>query len=119
MASRAGCAEPQSPTTKSPRSNLPQDDVSVPNLDRGGPLLQNLAVASLRQKASIGIRVAPHDSCREHPRLHQYLRVFHRDVVHECIALTRKSLDDMHPIRVEETTAPDPRRIGERDRVEH
>src|SRR5207244_10379608 len=62
--------------------------------------------------------VSPQHSCRQHPRLHQYLRVFNRDVVQDYIALTRESLHDMHLIGVEETTASQPCRIDERDGVE-
>ena len=50
---------------------------------------------------------------------HEHLGVFHRNIVQECIALTRESLDDVHLIGVEETAAPDPRRIDETEGVEH
>src|SRR5437667_415792 len=91
----------------------------VPNLRDGRTVLVNLAVASLSQQARVGIRVAAYRSRRQHPRLHEHLRVFDRDVVQDCIALTRESLYDMHLIGVEETAPPQPCRIDESDGVEH
>ena len=91
----------------------------MPNLGRGVTQFLNFAIASLPDQARVGIRVAHDGSCRQHPRLHQHPRVFDRDVVHECIALTRETLHHMHLIGVEEPATPQPGCIGERDRVEH
>src|SRR5439155_17278453 len=85
--------------------------------DRFG--LVDLAVAPLTDQARIRIRVAPYRSCREHPRLHQDLRIFDRHVVQERLALTRELLHDMHLVGVEEAAAPDPGGVDERNGVEH
>src|SRR5215472_91087 len=91
----------------------------MPNLRGDAVRFVHFAVASLCQKSRVGIGITPDYACRQHPWLDQYSRVFNRDVVQDHVALTREFLHDMHLLGVEETAAPKPGRIDERDGIEH
>src|SRR3954468_18213419 len=83
----------------------------MPDLRDGGTVLVNLAIAPLPHKPRVGIGIAAYRSRRQHPRFHEHLGVFDRDVVQNRIALSRESLHDVHPIGVEESASSQPGRV--------